>query len=252
MRHLAAVVLCTVLLSACITVPQQKAKPTNVALPELGTEYVGTFTVAGKSFPLPKGTFTLTGTDITMTSKSGYAVGAFLVRHRRGTVQQGVEIYTNLPLNYESGPARNGWATHQGCQRDDMHHRQTFNNVRLGKQDCWWVNHWRMHRTGSRYNEHWQETVKYLKEKDLKAPIEMVAVSYRIANKTDYATLHYFFNPQTASLEGDFYDHWSLDSWSESAWHKDNINDSPKRKAFVNSRIAWGEKWHSKMRSVLK
>ena len=110
-----------------------------------------------------------------------------------------------------------------------MHFAKVHANVRLGEQDCWWVNHWRMHRSGGGNTEHWMESRKYLADNRIEAPLDMVAVSYRLANKVDYLTLNYFFNPEISGFEAEKNIHWSIHTWETSAWHPDQTKENEKK-----------------------
>lgn len=239
------------LLSACITTTSNTGLPTSVVLPNIGQKFFESIEISGKQFPLPEGNFEVAGTDLSITGKNGYATSIFLVNHRNGHIQRAVEIYTNLSIKRSDGPSALGWATHRSCIRDDMHFRETIKNERLGYQDCWWVNHWRMIRTGNRQTEHWKETIDFLKKNQLSAPLEMIAVSYRIANKTDYATINYFFNPVSAGFPAVIDDKWETGTWSDSPWRPDNVKKNSARSKYINSLISWGKSWHKQITHIL-
>lgn len=249
--RLSVFLLSAVVLAGCVTTGSSSDKPTSLLLPDLGKTFSSTINVAGKAIPLPKGQFTLAGRSIKMTQKGGYSIAMFLIHQENGKVANAVEIYTNLPLNKVDGPVSAGWSTHRSCLRDDMHHRASIVNERLGDQDCWWVNHWRMMRAGSGSVEHWQETLDFLKTNDLKAPIEMIGVSYRVADKTDYVTLNYYFSPHQQGFDFGADDQWQPVTWSDSTWHPENVEQAPRKKQYINSIVQWGDQWHSKISRIL-
>lgn len=236
-----------------------KDLPLSLEVPLAGSEFSDEFPVAEMKIPLPKGSWTLIGTEITKEGTRGFNAAYMLIKADKDRLLSAVEIYTNITIR-KSGQkdtasyknSGEGWVTHSNCTRDDMHFIKVYSNIRLGEQDCWWVNHWRMNRVGRGNTEHWKEAVKYLSENKIRAPLDMLAVTYRMADKADYLTVNYFFNPQTSGFrrENDIY--WQIDSWKTSAWNPDRVKDDEKKQAYIKSIIAWGETWHEKLKRAFK
>ncbi|NQV83403.1 MAG: hypothetical protein HQ494_06235 [Rhodospirillales bacterium] len=155
----------------------------------------------------------------------------------------------NLPIKKadEKGEDGKGWLTVKSCTRDDMHYLKVFENSRLGNQDCWWINHRRM--DGARNLEHWDEARKYLSDNQIQAPIDMIAVSYRLANMNDYVTASYYFSPnKNGLLEGNDV-HWTTHTWSTSVWHPDKVRGNKIKTNYINGLISWGKQWHEKVKA---
>ncbi len=165
-----------------------REQPLSLVLPTVGATATDSFTVAGKRIPLPAGDWTVIGTQITKDGQRGYPTAHMLARIKGNTLLSAVEIYTFLPIKKtgEKDEDGKGWLTFGNCARDDWHYIKVFANTRLGKQDCWWINHWRM--DANRNLEHWTEARKYLSDNKIIAPIDMIAATFRFADESDYLT----------------------------------------------------------------
>ncbi len=227
------------------------ALPTSVVLPPLGKTFTGSIYIAEKRLPLPAGEFVLAGTRILPNHKGGYNVSAMLLDvNESKRLTSAVELFTNLRLRRADGSSGSnpGWVTHASCNRDDMHFLEVTKNERLGIQDCWWVNHWRMSRRGNLARaEHWVETRKYLSDNNLYAPIEMIGISYRLADADDFITLNVFKNPEEDGFPPSLDDNWAITTWSTSLWHPDVIKSDPRRKKYIEKQIDFGRGFHSRL-----
>jgi len=231
--------------------------PVSLELPLAGSQISGEFSIGGKKVPLPKGVWTLIGTQIDKDGARGFRTLNMLARIEDGQLLSAVEVNTNIPIPKSAGDGKpvkigEGWPSRRGCTRDDMHFLKVNVNVRLGEQDCWWVNHWRMHRSGAGASEHWKESVAYFTENKIAAPLDMIGVTYRLANKEDYLTINYFLSPESSGFEARNDVHWSITSWATSAWHPEEVRKDPKKTKYINEVIAWGESWHAKIKGSLE
>ena len=230
--------------------------PMSLMMPAIGTRVANEISIGDKKIPLPEGDWTVIGTGIDRNNAEGYFVSEMLVQIRDKTVTGAVEIFSNLPVKggnpegffgaVDSSPQ--GWLTHRSCTRDDMHFLKVYSNIRRGEQDCWWINHWRMNRTGVAVTEHWMEAVKYLSDNDISAPLDMLGVSFRLANKMYYLTANYFFNAEVEGLKSTDDLHWSINTWETSDWHPDKVRNDGKKREFIVKLIAWGNRWHGRIR----
>ncbi|MBL6929439.1 MAG: hypothetical protein ISR44_09740 [Rhodospirillales bacterium] len=252
MRHRIFILpLLAALISSCVSTGGGDGLPTSVKMPPLATMASGQIEIGNKLVPLPEGQFQLAGTGIQANQKSGHNLTAMLLQTRDGRVVKAVEIFSNRPANTKQGPPTPGWVTHRSCNRDDIHFVELIQNERLGDQDCWWVNHWRMVRTGSRATEHWKETRKYLSDNKITAPIEMIGVSYRVANKSDFLTVNYFFNPEDDGFPVATDDNWAVTTWSTSKWHPDQM-DGETKKQYIEGLISWGRSMHERVLNTVR
>jgi hypothetical protein len=221
-----------IILTAC-QLPDQE-QPLSLKLPIIGDTTAGSFKVSRKNVPLPDGIWTVVGTQIKKDGRRGYHTAYMLVRVEGNTLHSAVEIYTNLPIKKigEKDDDGKGWLTVRNCTRDDLHHLKVYSNTRLGKQDCWWVNHWRMN--GNRKLEHWVESRKYLKDNSITAPLDMLAATYRFANKSDYLTVTYFFDPKKSGFKQNSDVFWNISTWKTSVWHPDQVQFDHKKRNILN------------------
>lgn len=242
--------LCVVVLAGCQSI-SVKSLPTSVVLPELGKSFKGQIDIAGKQIPLPDGVFALAGTRIQPNQKGGFNLSVMLVDvNNNNRLTSAVELYTNLRLRRENdaGEPRPGWTTHSSCNRDDMHFVELINNERLGNQDCWWVNHWRMARGGSLGKaEHWEQARKYLADNKVYAPMEMIGISYRLANADDFITMNVFKNTEEAGFTPALDDNWVLGTWTTSVWHPDMVKLVPRKKSYIDKQVTIGREFHSRL-----
>lgn len=228
----------------------------SLKLPLSGVQVADTFSIGDKRIPLPPGEWTVIGTGVEKDGDRGFHTSSMLALIQKDQVLAAAEISTNIPIPKATADGKpksgtgEGWPTHQGCIRDDMHFLKVHANVRLGEQDCWWVNHWRMHRSGLAASEHWKKAQKYLAENKIKAPLDMIGVTYRLANKDHYLTVNYFVSQRPSDFDGQNDVHWSVDSWETSVWHPDRVKKEPKRIKYINDVIAWGETWHPKIKEL--
>jgi hypothetical protein len=230
--------------------------PMSLKINPVGSVFADAFPVGDKRIPLPPGVWTVIGSEIKKDGDPAFHLAYMLVNIEDNVVRAATEVYASLAIKKAgsggllSGGARNGgWVTHRSCSRDDMHFVKVFSNVRLGDQDCWWINHWRMHRVGSGDSEHWIESRKYLEQNRIRAPMDMIGVSFRFANEVDYLTVNYFFDPATEGFApiGDAY--WSIGTWESSEWHPDRVKKEEKKLAYIKRLISWGEAWHRKVKA---
>ena len=226
-----------------------REQPLSLVLPKVGTPVTDSFRVAGKNVPLPAGDWTVIGSQVTKDGDRGYKTAHLLARVEGNFLHSAVEILTNLPIKKigEKDNDGKGWLTVRNCSRDDMHFLKVFSNTRLGKQDCWWINHQRMDRQPKL--EHWTEARKYLSDNQIQAPLDMIAVSYRLANKSDYLTANYFFNPETAGFSEGNDLFWRIHTWTTSVWHPDKVRGNKKKIKYIKGLISWGTQWHEKVKA---
>ena len=242
-------------LLGCESLGGKQELPMSLVIPGIGTRFADEIPIGDRKIPLPDGEWTVIGNAIDRNNDEGYFVSEMLVGTRDRTVIGAVEIYSSLPIKRAGsggliggGDRRQGWLTHRSCSRDDMHFVKVISNVRLGEQDCWWINHWRMHRTGKAITEHWEEAVKYLMENKISAPLDMLGVSFRLADKSDYLTVNYFFNPEVEGLKSTNDRYWNIKTWETSDWHPDKVKNDNSKSDYIKKLKAWGERWHLKLR----
>ena len=202
-----------------------------------------------KNIPLPPGNWTVIGSEVAKVGDRGYKIAHTLARIEGNSLHSAIEIQTIHPIkkiNEKDGDGV-GWPTWRNCSRDGMHFLKVYSNTRLGKQDCWWINHQRMDRQSQL--EHWMEARKYLSENQIRAPLDMVGVSFRIANKSDYLTATYFFNPEKTRFSGGNDLFWRIHTWATSVWHPDKVRGNKKKIKYIKELISWGTQWHGKVKA---
>ncbi|MDA1090545.1 MAG: hypothetical protein O3A85_09565 [Proteobacteria bacterium] len=246
-RHVFVVFAIIGLTAACYHSAQEQ--PLSLVLPNIGATATESFVVAGKSIPLPAGDWTVIGSQIIKDDERGYHVAHMLARIEGNTLHSAIEVYTNLAITKTADidDAGKGWLTYRSCSRDDMHYLKVYSNTRLGKQDCWLVNHWRM--SGNLTQEHWIEARKYFSDNKIIAPLDMVAATFRFANERDYLTATYFFNPEKSGFSGNNDVYWEIGTWKTSVWHPDNVKGDDKKINYISALISWGTQWHEKLKA---
>lgn len=233
-----------------------RSEPVSLELHPLGTTVSNAIRIGGKAVPLDAGEWSVVGTGIRTSGPNNFELSYMLARVADKTLTGAVEIFTNLSTTPAGGSAPfgadggDGWITHSSCVRDDMHFRHVEENTRLGRQDCWWVNHWRMHRAGAGATEHWTEARKFLEDNEISAPLDMLGVSFRLADKRDFMTVNYFFNPEYAGQTTTKDVYWSIRSWMTSDWHPDSVKKNARKQQFIRELIAWGRGWHDKVKAA--
>ena len=247
MRHRVSLFLAALLLAGCAVVTPRPAPP---APPDtaVGTTVSGAFDIGGKRVPLPKGEWTVIGSQVTPNNKRAYNARVMLAHIDDGVLVAAVEINTNIVMGIP--PVAGGWSTHRNCARTDLHFVEVISNTARGDQECWWVNHWRMSRTGNQATEHWEESRKYIAERGIEAPIDMVAASFRFADDTRFLTVNYFFNPATSGFETRKNTEWRPADWRNSEWHPDRVRGVPGKEAYIDKIIAWGAGFREAVRGA--
>lgn len=255
MWRVATAMLMAAIAAACAGMDDRDL-PMSLKMNPIGSQFDDAFPVGDKRIPLPPGAWTVIGTEIKRDGDPAFHVAYMLAKIEDNAVKAATEIYASLPIKkassgglFSSGASGGGWVTHRSCSRDDMHFVKVHSNIRLGDQDCWWVNHWRMNRAGSGDSEHWSESRKYLERNRIRAPMDMLGVSFRLANETDYLTVNYFFDPATAGFTPMGDAHWSVSTWESSEWHPDRVKNEEKKLAYIKRLISWGETWHRKVKT---
>lgn len=255
MRRVSTALLMAAIAAACAGMDDREL-PMSLKMNAVGSQFADAFLIGDKQIPLPPGAWTIIGTEIKKNDDPAYHVAYMLAKIEDNAVKAATEIYTGLPIKkagsgglFSGSKPGGGWVTHRSCSRDDMHFVKVRSNIRLGDQDCWWINHWRMHRAGTGDSEHWSESRKYLEQNRIRAPIDMIGVSFRLANETDYLTVNYFFDPATAGLTPMGDAHWSIRTWESSEWHPDRVKNEEEKSAYIKRLISWGETWHQKVKT---
>ena len=254
LRASASIAALAVLFGCAAPTPRETA--VNLKMHPLGTTVQGGVMVAGKRIPLDRGDWTVIGTGVRKSNDGNLHVSYMLMQTADGKVSKAVEVFSNIGIMVQDsdlfgGGGPKGWLTHGNCVRDDMHFKEVRKNIRLGAQDCWWVNHWRMHRSGAGLTEHWKEARKYLADNAIPAALDMIGVSYRMANKRDYLTVNYFFDPNIEGQNAPKDIYWNIHSWVTSEWHPNNVRTDANKQQYIDSLIAWGRGWHGKVKSVV-
>lgn len=245
-------VLLAIAVGACV--PTKKELPISLNLSPIGTKFLDEISVSDKKIPLPGGEWTVIGTQITKDQNAKFHAALMLIRTEENSVVSAVEIITNVGAKSSAAGEEDGdgWPTRRACTRDELHFLDVKENTRLGAQDSWWVNHRRMHRFGVGNSEHWMEARKFLVKHKISAPLDMVAVSFRFADKVDYMTAYYFFNPESEGLLTNKDIYWSVRNWETSDWHPDRIDVDPAKRRYLNRLIDWGKKWYPKIKKAFE
>jgi hypothetical protein len=71
-----------------------------------------------------------------------------------------------------------------------------------------------------------------------------LSIGYRIADSYDFVTVRYFFNPEAKNLAPPVYS-----DWNSSDWHKDRIQNFPKKLAYFNNTKQWAASWLTEVKA---
>lgn len=228
-KAMTATVVCG-LLAGCVTTP---ATQTSV---RTGAAYQSAIDVGNVQVPLPDGKWLVAGSAVSLNNNRTPIEKLFLVNEDNGVMRGAVIIDTNrVPESY-------GWAYYKQCERKDVHFAKKLANYDGGEQDCYLVNHLSAYFTDQTLKDpRYAQTQDYLIKHGLKNPTHVVSADFRVADRMNFVSARYYFNPEADGLPP------APGDWSATEWHKDRIQAFPDRKAYVEKIVAWADAWHPKV-----
>jgi hypothetical protein len=203
-----------------------------VTLPKdalMGKTFRDVIRIKREAIPLPAGEWsTLAHFRAEPGSSKGDAVILGQMKDR-----QLVGLIALNAYSHEDGVGR-GFPAFKGCSRNELLAQHTERNEADGIQHCWWINH-----AVSIWTEQsvFRAAMTELAQRGVTAPPVLLNVGFRRANLQGFATVHYYFNPETAQITS------AAGSWHESEWHRSRIAADGARLQYVKGMEQWGESW---------
>jgi len=200
--------------------------------------YQNLYKIGDVQVPLPPGQWEVAGTGAENDSafKSIGQVVLVSITDRQLT---GI-IRIDTPIGHSAMEARfSGFEMFRPCERNDVFFVFKTYNISGGEQNCWTINHFSMGTSG-KVSASWAATLDLLKSRGVTIPITMVIATFRMANKTNFETVWYFFNPEIEGISPPKYA-----DWRSSDWHKDRVDGFPDKLAYLTKTKEWAEQWHA-------
>lgn len=190
--------------------------------------------------PLPPGQWEVSGAG-SGTNNSMTSIGqTILISVISGRLTGLISIST--PVAHSALEARfSGFKQFRDCERNDVFFVFKDSNFDGGEHNCWVINHFSMGSTGN-VRSPWGVTWESLKSQGVAVPINMVVVTFHVANKRKFETVMYYFNPEIEGISPPKYA-----EWRNSDWHKDRVNAFPDKLAYLTKTKQWAEQWHALM-----
>ena len=195
--------------------------------------------------PVPAGDYVKTGSRIRF----------------EGNVNQAYEIYENVEngklkhllwVSYTRTEHPVGWKPSKTCERKNLHFIKKISNYGSGgKQECYFVNHWRIIGGSSKNpNAAWNKVIddakKWHQDNGIPIPSTMIAASSIFA-KYNRLEVRVLFNP-----EFDGFPPTKDSNWSTNDWHQDKIIGDKKRTDYIQTVKAFTEDMHQQLKPQFK
>ena len=220
-----------------LTVSTPEAQDLTKAAP--GTKVTGVAMLGDKQIPLPEGEWELVFAETDKLWTVGgipiSSANAFLVRNTDGTAKGYILARTNVE------DASTGWRRPRLCDRDNVLHNDSDSNYNKEDADCWIINHIPFGRRKARW-DFFDKVRKYVRDT---AGTSMLIVNWYWRNDaSDYLRIAHYANPAAYGFARE-----RPRRWAESDWHSDMIDESPRRKKFVEDAKAFGASYRDAVRS---
>jgi len=205
----------------------------------IGTKVSTKFELGRMQIPLPKGEWVLIGRTELGSGGLGFRVPialVYLAQWKDGVLARAVVAETNLV------ESPGGWTRDQNCDRVDMHHVVSDRNYNSKSQECWWINHFTQ-TLGANPPAHFRQAFDYMDANRISRPTTLIGVSYRLVRSFQYLHVRYNVNPD---LEGIVQTRTM--TWRENDWHRDLLQNDPKKVEYIRRQIAWGTEWFPRVK----
>ncbi len=223
------------LIAVTISAPQAQ----NLLDASPGTKVKGVATLGNKQLPLPEGEWELVfaETDRLWSDRTGpvTSANAFLVQNADGSAKAYIVVRTNIDS------FGNGLRRPKLCDRNNVLHNDSDSNYNQNDADCWIINHIPFGRRKPRW-AFFDEVRKYVLK--TAGTSTLVLNLYWRNDASDYFRVAHYANPAAYGLPRE-----RFRRWIESDWHADAIEESPRRKKFVDAAKAFGAKYRDAVRS---
>ena len=204
-----------------------------------GTKVKGVVAVGSKQLPLPEGEWELMFAE---TNRGGSYAGVPMARANVALVQNvggTARAYLVAGTNVDIGGR--GWRRPQLCDRDNVLHNDSDGNYNKDDADCWIINHIPFGRRKSRF-AFFDKVRKYVLKT---AGTSTLVVNWYWRNDaSDYFRVAHYANPVAYGFARE-----RFQRWPESDWHAEVIDESPRRKKFVEAVKAFGAEYRKAVRA---
>jgi hypothetical protein len=199
-----------------------------------GAAISGSFRIANMAFVLPNGEWRLLARQDSQ-STGGHAgipvpmLTAYLADIRNGRLHRAVFVHANVQQNPRADSG--GRWTDEPCKRSDVLFK---NDIKYSFFDinCTMLNHLVFARTTT--NVLANEARKQLAALGASYPGTMIAAQFTRFNPRWFMQIWYYFNPEIDGFAP------SRDSsWANNDWHKDLIDQDPRKVAYVEELKQW-------------
>ena len=198
-----------------------------------GTKVKGVATLENTQIPLPEGEWelVLAETDRLWQSRTGPigSANAFLVQSGGGAPKGYIVVRTNIDL------VSRGWNRRRFCDRDDFLHNDSDRNYNRDDADCWIVNHAPFGRRKWR-SPFLDKVRQYVR--DTAGTSTLIVNLYWRNDASGFLWAAHYANPAAYGFPRE-----RFQKWVENDWHVEAIEDSPRRKRFVEAAKAFGSKY---------
>lgn len=192
----------------------------------IGTSFANFVTIGKNRIPLPAGEWQLVAAHVSQASTGGLIDGnvgrAALMQETGDSGFSAVHVSANTNLS-----SCRGWKRPKSmCDRKDTHHNESDRNYNATDAQCWNVNHRIIdpdRKTKSKYVQKVQDALK----KRGMTTRTMIVNSFFRSGQCNFVRLIYYSDPTQFGFERE------TAKWTDSVWHKDNVDTDPRRKAFV-------------------
>ncbi len=223
------------LVAATFSAPQAQ----NILDASPGTKVKGVVTVGNKQLPLPEGEWELVFAE---TNRQGSYAGlpmaranAALVQNAGGTAKAYLVVWTNVDVGGK------GWRRPALCDRDNVLHNDSDSNYNRDAADCWIINHSPFGRRKAR-RAFFDKVRKYVLK--TAGTSTLILNWYWRNDASDYFRVAYYANPAAYGFPRE-----RFQRWPESDWHAEVIDESPRRKKFVEAAKAFGARYREAFRA---
>ena len=233
-KRILYIAICCFPTLGCVTALGQFEKDFNISKSVANPVAIGS-----KQVPLPPGNWIIASRGVTTNNLNDTLLRLILINADANSDSMAVEILTNA----EASNSGVGWRPLETCTRKDLLSPSPSAAYSAGDEECWFINHSTMTRS-SRTSDLRSQALNFAHSQGVKIPVNSVYVGYRFADAQDYLTVRYFFNPEAKNLAPPTYA-----AWRNSDWHRDRIQNFPRKLAYFEELKQWGEGWFSNLKA---
>ncbi len=202
---------------------------------EYGDVYAHALPFAGKTLPLPAGSWRVIAT-IPLTRPDGVLIDMAALEKVTDDTLAGLVIL--LGSDAAGSPAA-GFHADRDCERSDINYVKVAADIDHGYQSCRLVDYLpgdNLRRPQN--NPFLHATYGELLNQKLALPSALVSAVFRLADRRSILAMEVYFNPDLEKV-----DPAGHEDWLHSDWNKYNIGRFPDKQAFMARMIAWTDKW---------